>query len=275
MSRGPAGSLRNQNGKDVQEPLQQCWGIWFAVSGDLRFLSHHETMRTIERIAIRSGLALKYSQGFNPRPVLSFPLARPVGVATREDLFVLRLAGPEQAQTPATGAEQAPEAHRLLDRLNAQAPEGLMFLRAMPLRTKHTPQPIRCHYELPLPGEQRQAVRAKLASLEGQGAWPVRRLTPAKASPRRRQARERTIDLKELIEAVRLEANALKWTAKRRGALWPRPTELLRLLGLEENTLTADIVRTGVEYSASDGAPVGSAPAGDRPRSSTDPPTKE
>ncbi len=255
--------------------MQQHWGIWFAVEGDLRFLSHHETMRTIERIAVRSGLALKYSQGFNPRPVLSFALARPVGVATKEDLFVLRLAEPEPPEAPAIGADRTEEARRLIERLNAQAPGGLRFLRAKPLTAKGTPQPIRCHYELPLSPDQQQTVRSRLTCLEGQAEWPIRRLTPPKASRRRQPPRERTIDIKRLIEDYRLERNVLRWVAKPREALWARPTEVLTAFGLDENTLAADIVRTGVEYSAPDGAVAGSMPLAGTPQARTYPRTRE
>jgi len=255
--------------------LQQRWGISFVVDGDLRFLSHHETMRMIERIAVRSGLALKYSQGFNPRPVLSFALARPVGVATKGDLFVLRLVEPDSPEAPALGADRAEAAQRLLERLNAQAPGGLRFLRAEPLTAKGTPQAIRCHYELPLSPQQQQTVRSRLACLEDQAEWPIRRMTPAKASRRRQPPRERTIDIKPLIENPRIERNALRWTAKPREALWARPTEVLAVFGLDENTLAADIIRTGVEYSALDAVPAGSSPQGAAPGTHTHTRTRE
>ena len=75
----------------VPSPESRAWSIRFAVEGDVRFLSHLDVLRAIERIAARAGLPLRYSRGFNPRPKFSVPHPRPVGVAARRDLLVLSL----------------------------------------------------------------------------------------------------------------------------------------------------------------------------------------
>ena len=71
--------------------MPQKWAIELSVEGDLRFLSHHDMMRAMERLVCRAKLPLKYTQGFNPRPVLSLSLPRPVGVASRAELLVVTL----------------------------------------------------------------------------------------------------------------------------------------------------------------------------------------
>ncbi|MHC5061258.1 MAG: TIGR03936 family radical SAM-associated protein [Planctomycetota bacterium] len=53
--------------------------IKFKIKGDLKFLSHHETMAMFQRIFTRAGIKLHYSAGFNPRPRFSLPLPRSVG----------------------------------------------------------------------------------------------------------------------------------------------------------------------------------------------------
>ena len=63
--------------------------IRFKVEGTLRFLSHAETVRLLERACVRAGLRLRYSEGFNPHPKLSLPLPRPVGVESDEELLCL------------------------------------------------------------------------------------------------------------------------------------------------------------------------------------------
>ncbi|MHC4716562.1 MAG: TIGR03936 family radical SAM-associated protein, partial [Planctomycetota bacterium] len=70
------------------------WGVWFTVTGDPRFLSHHDLMRLMARAAARAGMPLKHSAGFNPRPKLSLVLPRPVGVASRCELMAVQLTRP-------------------------------------------------------------------------------------------------------------------------------------------------------------------------------------
>ncbi len=47
--------------------------------GRLRFLSHLESLRMLERSMRRAGVPLKFSNGFNPHPNISFASPLPVG----------------------------------------------------------------------------------------------------------------------------------------------------------------------------------------------------
>ncbi len=52
----------------------------FSVGGEVRFLSHLDLLRTMERALRRSGLPIAYSEGYSPpRPKMSFGFALPVG----------------------------------------------------------------------------------------------------------------------------------------------------------------------------------------------------
>jgi len=62
------------------EQKTQTLVITFGIEGNLCYLSHHETVSMLQRALIRAGVRLVYSQGFNPRPRLSLPLPRAVGV---------------------------------------------------------------------------------------------------------------------------------------------------------------------------------------------------
>ncbi|MBI4580945.1 MAG: DUF2344 domain-containing protein, partial [Planctomycetes bacterium] len=86
--------------------------IRFAVQDDVRFISHHDTMRMFERALARTDLPVRFSEGFNPRPKLSLPLPRPVGIATTADVLVVELTQPV-----------VPE--EALGRLAAQMPRGV------------------------------------------------------------------------------------------------------------------------------------------------------
>ena len=65
--------------------------MFFGISGNLRFLSHRETFKMLERALVRCGLSICYSQGFNPRPKMSLPLPRTVGIASDSELMTVRV----------------------------------------------------------------------------------------------------------------------------------------------------------------------------------------
>ena len=60
--------------------MRQRIRVAYARTGDLRFLSQLDLVRTWERAVRRSGLPVAFSEGFNPRVRLSFSAARPTGM---------------------------------------------------------------------------------------------------------------------------------------------------------------------------------------------------
>jgi radical SAM-linked protein len=65
--------------------------ICVSKDGDARFLGHLDFARLVERSLRRSGLPVMNSQGFNPRPRVSFTDALPVGVASEGEWITLTL----------------------------------------------------------------------------------------------------------------------------------------------------------------------------------------
>ena len=55
--------------------------IRFTKKGDLRLLSHRDLVRAFERLFRRVGVELAMSQGFHPRPLMTFPDALALGIA--------------------------------------------------------------------------------------------------------------------------------------------------------------------------------------------------
>jgi radical SAM-linked protein len=224
-----------------------------SVEGDLRFLSHHDMMRAMERLVCRAKLPLKYSQGFNPRPALSLAVPRPVGVASKADLLVLALERDLQAET-------------LLESFNqASPPAGLRATRAFRLE-KAAPRPISARYELPLAPERLPAVRARLDELAAQTSWPVQRSSAGKDGGGRDIPSTKTqIDLRQLIRDLRLDGDCLRITLAPRGDVWARPTEVLALLGLDGRVDLAALVRAEVTYRKPDESKEKIEPQDERP----------
>ena len=190
-------------------------------------------MRATVRTAARAALPLRYSQGFNPHPILSLACPRPVGVTARDDLLVVSLDAPVEAE-------------ELLRRLNAHAPRGMRFLRAQALQARSTPRACRADYQLPLPSDKLSGVSERLARLAAADSWKVERFTSSRGGGK--AMKPRVIDLKPLVTDVRVDGQVLRWRQVPQGDLWARPGELLGLLGLDDRVDLAAVERTTVEY---------------------------
>ena len=89
----------------------------FSKTGRAVYISHLDLMATMQRAFSRAGYALKYSEGYNPHPLISIALPLSVGAASLCELMDFRLQ--EEA-----GLSDLPE------RLTAVLPEGLQVLEA-------------------------------------------------------------------------------------------------------------------------------------------------
>ncbi len=66
----------------------------FAKRGDLRLVSHHDIMRCLERMLRRASIPMVLSQGFSPRPKITFALALGLGIEGRREVVDLELSEP-------------------------------------------------------------------------------------------------------------------------------------------------------------------------------------
>jgi len=212
--------------------------MWMAVHGDLRFASHHDMMRVIERTLLRADLPLKYSQGFSPRAILSLAFPRPVGVAADRDLLVLSLESPMLRQD-------------LLDVSNRCCPEGLKFSDAIRLEMKTTPQPSQCTYEIRLPDDKHDAVARSVEEFSSADSYPIQRTKHPKRRRNKRGDSEpvtRTLDLKLLIDNLRLLDGTLSWRQTPHETLWAKPVEAMKALGLDPVCDLAMVRRTSLDF---------------------------
>lgn len=200
--------------------------IRFVIEGDLRFISHHDTMRLFERALSRAQLPVKFSQGFNPRPRLSLPLPRAVGIASAADLLVVDL-------------DEGIEPTDAVERLNSQMPAGLTLVEAWTIADKRPPQPVRVDYELPLPPEHVDAVSEAIHRVMTAATWNIER-----AGPGRKKAK--SIDLRQYLEDASVREGTLRWTVSVTAEGSLRPAELLAAVGLKPEDWHHRVRRTGV-----------------------------
>jgi radical SAM-linked protein len=67
----------------------------FSKEGRAVYISHLDLMRTMQRAFMRAGYRLKYSEGFNPHPVMSILLPLSVGCASGCELMDFSLTNDE------------------------------------------------------------------------------------------------------------------------------------------------------------------------------------
>ena len=220
----------------------------FAKRGDLRLVSHHDLVRCLERALRRADIPVATTQGFNPRPKVTFALALALGIEGRREVVEIDLAQPME---PA----------EVLSRLAATSPPGLEWSGAEPATSNRAAQAKAVLYRLDLPESRRAAASAALADL-----------LAAESRPYARQRPDRIVELDLrpflLDAAIDPEEGALRFRLKvtNSGAA-ARPEDIVDVLGLADLTRDgAVLVRTEIELAPEPARPAPTPPTKtDRP----------
>ncbi len=93
-------------------PTIQKLRLRYAKRGRLRFSSHRDFQRALERALRRAGVPMAYSAGFSPHPKISYSNSAPTGVAS-------------EAEYVEIGVTQLCDPHKLRAELDAALPFGL------------------------------------------------------------------------------------------------------------------------------------------------------
>ena len=100
--------------------------IRYSKKGKVRFISHRDVARIWERALRRVGVSVAYSQGFSPRPKLSFGLALSTGHESEAEFLDLELSDEDGDWTAVRGED-------LAARLTAVLPVGLDVVAVAPV----------------------------------------------------------------------------------------------------------------------------------------------
>ncbi len=93
----------------------------FSKTGRAVYISHLDLMQTMQRAFSRAGYALKYSEGFNPHPLISIALPLSVGAASLCELMDFRLREEVAlSELPARLTAALPEGIEVLDAYEAE-----------------------------------------------------------------------------------------------------------------------------------------------------------
>lgn len=73
--------------------------LFFKKTGNIRYISHLDLQRTMSRILVRSSLDIAFSEGFNPRPKLSFAVPLSIFQESEYEILDFKLNSDQQAET--------------------------------------------------------------------------------------------------------------------------------------------------------------------------------
>jgi radical SAM-linked protein len=185
--------------------------IRFRKHGDLRYIGHRDLLRTLERLYRRAGLKLRMSEGFHPKPKMSFPSALAVGIVGEEEVMELEL-------------EELEGTDWLLEQLRPQCPEGLDFLSATILPPGGKNAPVKnLTYQFPVPPEREAHLQQRIEEVLKATSLPVER-----------SGRKNPLDLRPQLEQMVLVQGTVSFTLRSVPDAGVRPREVLAILGIEE-----------------------------------------
>ncbi|MBY0231184.1 MAG: TIGR03936 family radical SAM-associated protein [Gemmataceae bacterium] len=181
--------------------------------GSLRWLSHHDLLRTFERMLRRAAIPFRRSQGFNPHPRIVFALSLPLGVVGCAEIVELELAEPM-------------EPDEVRARLAVQCPAGLAILSAERIAVKGGVHVVGLCYAVTVPPDRREGARARIEEILAAPECLVQREKPVR----------RQVDVRPFLRGLRLDPSTgrLEIDLALTPAGTARPDEVLGLLGLPD-----------------------------------------
>ena len=177
----------------------------------MRLIGHRDLVRTMERVFRRSGLRLGMSQGFHPKPRMSFPSALAVGIEGLDEVMELELA------EPCTSEE-------LLSRLSANSLPGMVFKSVDILPGGVGKARIKsATYQVPIPSQRVPATIRRMTRLLAESSHPIQR--PHKNT---------TVDIRQAIEDLTLTDGVLRMRLRSSRLASASARDVLGALDLED-----------------------------------------
>lgn len=162
--------------------------IKFSKDSDIKFISHLDLLRTIQKIVKRSGLPVEYSKGFNPH--MSIAIAQPLSVGVYSTGEYMDVVFNEMLKPV-----------EIIEKLNASSPMGVRFFEAIYVEMlpnqKNPPQTMAAidfaDYVLKLKYKNTEVLQSEMKTLLEKQEW-----TTLKKSKKG----EKLADIRPLIKSI-------------------------------------------------------------------------
>lgn len=146
---------------------------------NIKYISHLDLMKAMQKILKRTGYPLKYSEGFNPHMVLSIANPLPLGIVGKQEFMEFEL----KTDSISFG--------ELKEKLRLACPEGIVPIEIYTQNLKNFNLTTNADYEIIIRSDELNAIRDFLE----QESIPVEKFSKGKT---------KLIDLKELIYSFSL-----------------------------------------------------------------------
>ncbi len=200
----------------------------YGVGGDLRFISHLDTLRLFRRACARANLPVRYSEGFNPQPRIAIPLPRPVGVASQAESIIIEM-------------EQQIDPDDALDRLARYTPAGIRMLGVRRLESGERPRPDRVRYRVEMGYSTIEDLEVRIRRVLECDTVPVERLNP-------KDNTTRNVDLRPYLVEMRVDGDAVEFTLRVTDSGTAKPAEIAGLLGCDARSINHRIQRMEIRW---------------------------
>lgn len=202
--------------------------VAYSKQGQAKYFGHLELVNIVLRAIRRAGIPVKFSQGFHPKPLISFEDPLPLGFEGLKEHFYLEVAAGFKVQS-------------LVERLNQQLPEGLRVIECQPAASRSL---------------RNKLTAALYVVTNKDGFFDEKELIKFNNSPKviyrrtNRKGKTKELDLKELVLNIKLLApDRLQMTLRTEPGKTVRPPEVLdRIFSLPANKIKqAHIVKMSSE----------------------------
>jgi radical SAM-linked protein len=183
--------------------------VRFAKTGKMRFLSHHDLMRLFERALRRTGMPLRMTEGYNPRPVIAFPTALGLGIESVDEVMEFEL----QSWVPPRQVEKL---------LGEQLPGGVAVVSVEPFERKRRSFVDFVEYEAVCPG-QGEGLDAGIRAFLGRKEFPIERVSDKGSKP---------VEIRGYVLALEREGDRVFLRLRVTDQGTARPDEVLRAVGV-------------------------------------------
>lgn len=177
-----AAGKKDLNTEETQD--HQHVELTYSKLGQARFFGHLEQANIISRALRRAGIRIRYSNGYHPKPLISFDNPLPLGMESEAEMFRLSVSTEILCEDAIT-------------QLNQQLPEGLSIIHCQPILKRKASDSRnektidRYHLYLPQLG---MISDEKIDLFHRSSQWPHTRF--------KTKGRTRTIDLKEWVQRM-------------------------------------------------------------------------
>jgi radical SAM-linked protein len=161
-------------------PAVQRLLVRYAKRGRMRFASHRDIARAVERGVRRAGLPVGYSAGFSPHPKISYQGGAPTGAASEAEFLEISLTAQLDPGEVRAG-------------LDAALPDGIDVIEVTDLAASPAAKLEASIWQVELPGVRTQDAHAAVAAFQACEHAEVDRLTSS--GVRRLDARAAVVSL--------------------------------------------------------------------------------